>query len=144
MVDSNYNPNVILDLQKEISSLHIITQVMNRAVEDVRKDNTKNCDSIEKIEETHRDDITLIRDDIREIKYSLEKLKANNLLEFTSEMGFKKVILIIVTLISVISSFGLIGNVAVNEANGEGTDDSEVNEKLERLIDLLDETTVDD
>ena len=120
------------NLKKELESNHQkvnqiegkLEQVENKLILELKESSSILKNKVEALEER-----------LSELKETITNLKNNSLLKFTSDLTFKKTVAIAVALISLLSSMGVFNGIISNSFE----DSSELDDKIEKLLELTDD-----
>lgn len=133
----------IYELKSNIKEANLYIEVLKKDVEHNQLKSKEIEEEISIIKNNFIDKINFLTNDIQikvdnfqnkllDLKLSIEEVKNNTVLKFTSELDFKKTVALLGLLISVLSSAGLLGNIIDNTTS----DSNELEDKIERLIEL--------
>ena len=129
----------IYELKSEIVELSAYLESLKKDIEFNRTQvftmETKLVDELKDVNKELLFKIETLNNKIRDLKELVGSIEKNSLLKFTSNMDLKKILAIITLFISILSSAGLLeGYVSQNVDQN-----SELNENLERLLELTSE-----
>ena len=129
---------IIYDLKSKLSESNIYINSLKKEVEDNKKELEKTENRfLEELKEATKpleQQIQDLHNKIQELKDSLNIIKNNTVLKFTSDLDLKKTILLITAFISMLSSAGLLEGWVSNSVNN-----NDLEGKVERLLELTDD-----